>query len=408
MASFWAFDRREDPRTASDMTKWLSWSLRILFAAAGLTYILLNVSFRDEVLVPANTLLDDGTTVGQPTLLAVVNGDLSWQAGRITLQIARSDGGPFIHTIDAEQLGVGKEDYQPKPGMLTMLRQSNLVKLLLGLLMVMPAYLLGALRWWLLMRCRRLDVTLWRAFRLAMVGNFFNFCMPVGTTGGDLVKAYYAAKYSQRRADMLMSVVVDRVTGLLGLVVLAAVAGLFILREPIVAMVTMVLGISIIVLGVIAACYFTPAIRRASGFDWILGRLPGHKFFAQIDEAAVAYKHHKLAIAAAICMSVVVHACLATATGLAGYALGMQTPFCMLLNVVPILFLAAAMPLTYQGLGVMEWLATTMILNPPTTMANHVLGMLLLVRIFQIFFAMCGSLFLLSGDIHMHSKPNSD
>ncbi|MDP6060272.1 MAG: lysylphosphatidylglycerol synthase domain-containing protein, partial [Pirellulaceae bacterium] len=218
----------------------------------------------------------------------------------------------------------------------------------------------------------------------------------------------YAAKYSHRRADTLMSIVVDRITGLLGLVVLAGVAGIFMLRVPVVALVTLVLGVSVVVLGVIAACYFTPAIRRALGFDWVLGRLPGHRFFARIDEAAVAYRHHKLAITFAIGMSVMVHACLATATGLAGYALGMQTPFGVLLNVVPILFFAAAMPLTYQGLGVMEWLATTMILNPPATMANHVLGMLLLVRIFQILFATCGSLFLLSGDIHMHPKPDSE
>ena len=389
------------------MTKWLFRILRILFAAGGLLIIVVMIDFQDMVVVPDKTILDDGTTTEGPTHLAVLAGDLSGQAGDVTLLIRYSDSGPVTHIFAASGLGVGETDFQPRPGIITMLRGCDPALLVAGLFMVLPAYLIGAVRWWLLMRCRRLEVSVWRTIRLAWVGNFFNFCMP-GTTGGDLVKAYYAAKRSDRRADTLVSIVVDRVTGLVGLLVLASVAGLFMWRDPVVARVTTILGLGAVGLAVAALVYFTPPLRRRLGFDWVLARLPGRRLFKSIDEAAVAYRHHKVVVAVAVGMSVGVHACLATATGLAGYALGVGTALGVLLNIVPILFLAGAVPLTYQGLGVMEWLATTMILDPPATTANQVVGMLLLVRLFQVVWAMLGSVFLLKGDIHMHPPKESD
>ena len=40
--------------------------------------------------------------------------------------------------------------------------------------------------------------------------------------------------------------------------------------------------------------------------------------------------------------------------------------------------------------------------DPPATTANQIVGMLLLVRIYQILLCMFGALFLLKGDIHIH------
>jgi uncharacterized membrane protein YbhN (UPF0104 family) len=62
-----------------------------------------------------------------------------------------------------------------------------------------------------------------RIFSLLLIGVFFNFFIP-GGTGGDVVKIFYLLKETPgKRTVALLSVLVDRIIGLMALVVFAAV-----------------------------------------------------------------------------------------------------------------------------------------------------------------------------------------
>ena len=389
------------------MKKWLNGIVRILFAAGiaafGLSFS--GISFTDQVVVSQEAAKSWGFKLSAPRAFPVVAGDLNDMEGTVEIAFVGDDDTRSIRRLYVRQLGVGEKDCQPKPGLVHLLRRSNVRQLLFGLVLILPLYPMGAIRWWLLLRARGIEVSVWRAFRLAMVGNFFNFCLP-GTTGGDLVKAYYAARRSDRRADTLMSIIVDRVTGLLGMIIFAGVAGLFMLSDPVVRRVTAVVAFGLLGLLIGGAVYFVPALRRRLGVEWVLMRLPGRRLFARIDAAAIAYRDHGTILAVAVGMSVLIHMTLSIGTAVVAFALGMQIEFAVLLNVVPILFMASAIPLAYQGMGLREPLATGMILNPPLATANHIVGMLLMVTVFQVFYALFGALFLLKGDIHMH--PGTD
>src|SRR5690606_9553591 len=178
---------------------------------------------------------------------------------------------------------------------------------------------------WRRVRARGLGVPRSRAFKLSMVGNFFNYCMP-GTTGGDVIRAFYAARGSGRKADVVMSIVVDRVTGMLGLVLLAGVAGLFMLDNPVARNVTMYIWIGNAALAAGALVYFSGTMRRLIHLDRWLFRLPGGGLLKSIDAAVVAYRHHMGTVIASILLAAVLHFCLATGTALAGFALGMDRP----------------------------------------------------------------------------------
>ena len=54
-----------------------------------------------------------------------------------------------------------------------------------------------------------------RTFAINMVGLFYNTFMP-GSTGGDLVKAWYASKHTTHRTWAVISVLIDRAIGLAG------------------------------------------------------------------------------------------------------------------------------------------------------------------------------------------------
>lgn len=298
-------------------------------------------------------------------------------------------------------------DQGDREGVMTMLRKAQWSHLIGALLLIAPVYPIQTLRWWLLMRCRGMQVPLSRAFRLVMVGSFFNYCMP-GTTGGDVIKAWYAARRSDRRTDAVMSVIFDRITGLLGLILLAGIAGLTMLDDPVARRVTQYIWLGAAAIILISAAYFSRHLRQWLGVQRLLGKLDENALPGKIDQAAVAYGSHKAMVTAAILISVPVHLLIAAAAAVAGYALGIdpqQSPPALMLTVIPVLNLAGSVPLTYQGLGVMEFLGEKMLTHADF---NQIAGMLMLMRLAQVVYSLMGSAFLLRGDIHLHPEQHGD
>ncbi len=401
------------------MKRTLSIVLRVIIAAAGIAYIASKLTWTDQVLIPAGATVAGHVLEHEQSVSILSPGDFDPDHLNASLTLADPNGpwgqvlaGPLLDPagqvlplpLPPENLGTGASDVRLKPGIRTTLRHANLWLLLAGWLLVAPLYPIQAYRWLLLMRSRGLEVTFGRAFKLVMVGSFFNYCMP-GSTGGDVAKAYYAARNSSRRADAVMSVIFDRIAGLLGLVLLAGIAGLTMLHDPVARQVTLWIGITATIVTLLSGIYFSRRLRATLGLDWLLAKLPDGGLLAKIDQAAVSYRDHKLSVLGAILLSLPVHICLAVSGALAAFALGMVMSWDqlgLLLTVVPVLFLAGSVPLTFQGLGVMEGLGLAMIAHPPLATPNHVVGMLLIIRLYQIVYSMFGSLALLGGDVHMH------
>lgn len=362
------------------------------------------MTWRDTVVFPAGWTLPDGTVIRQRVSARVIETDLDAAGnpvGPVRLELTRG-AGPTAHrwTLDAALLGATRDRPRFRPGIVTLLHTADYGLLAIGVVLVGAVFPLQALRWLMLLRCRGLDVGFGKAFRLTMIGQFFNFCMP-GMTGGDVVKAYYAARRSDNRGAAVMSVVFDRIAGLVGLVLLAGMVGLTMLGDPLVRRITALVWLGMAAVLLVSAAYFSRHLRRRLGIDRLIGRLPGRRFFRGVDAAALAYRDHKTAVVGATLLSLPVHLMISVATALAGYALGMSLPWAVLLTVVPVLLLAGAVPLTYQGLGVMEGIAIAMLLEPPLATANQIVGMLLMLRLFLIVCALAGSLTLLGGDVHM-------
>lgn len=391
------------------MKKTLSLVLKLALAVVGIGYIVWTLSWHDQVVIPSGYIFADGTVADREISLRILSRESD---GRYTLH--GPDGGERVR-VRVPQDGVSADLPRFTPGIVTMLREADLRLLLLGLALILPVFPIQAARWWLLMRCRGMRVPFARAFRLTMVGLFFNFCMP-GMTGGDVVKAYYAAKGSGARGVAVMSVIFDRVTGLMGLVLLAGIAGLVMLwrggldagaHELVRTVTAMIwLGFACAVVG--ALLYLSKRVRRVIGLDKLFGRLGPEHLLVRIDDAAAAYRDHPGAIVSASLMSLPVHLCQALATALAGYALGMRLDIGLMLTVLPVVFLAGSVPLTYQGLGVMEYLAMKMLLPSPLADANQLVGMLVLIRLYLIVYALVGAVLMLRGDIHLFPQIDED
>ncbi len=103
-------------------------------------------------------------------------------------------------------------------------RKLDLRLLLVGVLVFQTSLILTYLRWYALVRVIEPRFTLRATLLLGFIGYVFNLVIP-GAVGGDLIKAAYLARMRIRKTQAVASMVVDRILGLLGLFVLASVAG---------------------------------------------------------------------------------------------------------------------------------------------------------------------------------------
>ncbi len=313
------------------------WSLRLLVAAAGVAYIAWTVNWRSFV---------DADGVRQPGFLERVgDADPAWLAA--------------------------------------------------GLACLLPVVPLAAGRWWVLLRGVGVEVPGRSVLRVTWLGQFFNYAVPVGSTGGDVVRAVAAARWAPkgRKAEAVLSLVADRTAGLAGLVLLAGVVGLTQLDHPVVQRVVWVAW-GLVALGLIAVALHAWSVTRRVG---LLRRIAGWPGVCRLVEVAEAYRRVKYRpVFAAVGVSTLIHAALAGGAVCAGLALGLDAPAAVVFATVPVAFVAAAMPLTYQGLGVMEAVAVAL-LGGTAARDNAVVGMLLVHRLYLLAVSLPGALTMLAG-----------
>ncbi|MHC4912448.1 MAG: lysylphosphatidylglycerol synthase transmembrane domain-containing protein [Planctomycetota bacterium] len=86
-----------------------------------------------------------------------------------------------------------------------------------------------ALRWWLLLRSQSIFIKFSASVRLHFLGLFYNNFLP-SSVGGDVVRAWYVTRHTDKRFEAALSVFVDRAIGLLSTMIIAAFFYMFFLR----------------------------------------------------------------------------------------------------------------------------------------------------------------------------------
>jgi uncharacterized membrane protein YbhN (UPF0104 family) len=102
-------------------------------------------------------------------------------------------------------------------------RTMEVAWLVAGFFCFVPTILIVSWRWRMLLGVHGVHLRFWRIFELNMIGQFFSAFL-LGTTGGDVFKIFYAARaVPDRRAAVAFTVVVDRVVGMIALLLFGVV-----------------------------------------------------------------------------------------------------------------------------------------------------------------------------------------
>lgn len=239
----------------------------------------------------------------------------------------------------------------------------------LGLFVIFLGNCLSMVRWHMLMRSVGLDATLWSAMRLGFIGVFFNNVVP-GLTGGDLVKAFYVTReHPNQRADAIISVIVDRIIGIVALALIAAVIIPFNLERygEAAVIIYSFLGVTAVGGAVVLSRRIKSRLKRLA---LALGRKQGAEgttLLGKLDRAVSMYRDRPGTVAIALVMSFGVHMLLITGLWIFGKALtqegavlaaGLQPLGALGLDVycsiVPIIMMISSLPIAPAGWGVGE------------------------------------------------------
>ena len=192
-----------------------------------------------------------------------------------------------------------------------------------------------------------------------MVGAFFNLFL-LGSTGGDAVKLFYVIRESppQRRAGAILAVIMDRLLGLLALILLA---GVFIslryswlMRTPesaqLVHAFMIVLGFA---LGGLIVLFVTAQFGLV---DYLPGWVPARSKFIELAAAIKVYTRAWPTTLGCIFISFLGHSSFFITYYCAARALRTAVSFLDMTVVIPIINTFVSLPISMSGVGVRETL----------------------------------------------------
>jgi uncharacterized protein (TIRG00374 family) len=276
------------------------------------------------------------------------------------------------------------------------LYQVHLGALVVSVLLVGLAIWLGVVRWRLVLEAQGLDLSMARATRISLVAQFFNSFL-LGSTGGDLIKAYYAARETHhRKTEAVTTVFVDRLIGLWAMLFFAGVMMLPNLqmllqhRElgyPAAVILAMLVALSV----VLSLAFWGGVSKRFPRARHYVRRLPKGELLERSLDSCRQFGKQKAFLVKAIVLSLVLNMIWVLQISVLGWGLDMDISFTALLVIVPIIFCISALPITPNGLGVREQLFVRMlaVIAVPGTAA---LSLSLLASAQGLFWSLIGGL----------------
>lgn len=282
--------------------------------------------------------------------------------------------------------------------------QKNLWLLILAIAVFPITFILTAFRWHELLKALDIRIGLPLTFTLNMVGAFYNTFM-LGSTGGDVLKALYVSRQTPHRTRAVMSVFVDRVIGLIALIIIGCIAASTQWQIPQCRQIA-ILSFAILIctaLGLLV--FYQPTLHRLFGLDWIIAHLPMQKQVHNAVEVLMIYRRRPGLVLLALFATFPVHITVILSAMFAGMAFGLPLTASYYWAIVPVIVLVASIPISPQGAGVMEYFAVRLTETQRATV-SQAFALTMSIRLVQIFWNLTGAYFVLRG--HFHAPTQAD
>jgi glycosyltransferase 2 family protein len=204
-------------------------------------------------------------------------------------------------------------------------------------------------RWIILLRARGAAVTTKSATWIYLVSSFVGGFLPAGV-GADAARAYTLSQRTARGSEAVASVAVDRLFGLLSIVIMGVIGAVIAGRQidgtppfllPATALVVFSGSVAMLWADRVLTALL-PAGLRKSGIGRRLSRLA---------DAVSQYRGHRGALAGVALLSLIVQVLRIVQAYLLGRGIGIEVPFSYYLLFMPIGLIALLLPISISGIG---------------------------------------------------------
>jgi len=271
--------------------------------------------------------------------------------------------------------------------------------------------LMIAFRWWLLLRTQSIFIALWPAARLHFLGLFYNNFMP-GAVGGDLLRAWYVTRHTDKKFYAVLSVFVDRVIGFLGSVIIAVFFYLFFLRRQCAeAVLDIKSGLPqsfvkskqvILWVAIIFAAVFYGLLSHSKGRlllknIWLFIKIRCKKLLENFKDAVVLYCRKPLAILSVFGLTFFLQLMTITGFWFLGRNLGIEVGIIYYYVFFPLSWALGAIPVSIGGAVVVEGVLAYLFIQFAGVGAEAALALVLCQRIVWMIASLPGAAIHLVG-----------
>lgn len=224
---------------------------------------------------------------------------------------------------------------------------------LIAVLTYFAGLCLLAVRLKIMLKVHRILLNFFESFYLGLVGLFFNLFLP-SSVGGDVVKAYYAAKHSPgKKIQATTSIIMDRLMGFVALAILTMTAFAFYSRDNHDTQINKVIYLFLAGIALMLFFFLSP---KSGDFLRLIGRILPVKIrekLAVLVDALYEFKLHPGAMFSAVLISLATQGFFIIVYFWLTKSLSVEIPLPTFFIIIPILTVISMAP-SLGGLGVRE------------------------------------------------------
>lgn len=265
---------------------------------------------------------------------------------------------------------------------------------LLSLVIFFLCWLVNTMKWQLILASLRCDVDFWTLLKLNFSSFYFALVLPGGQVTGEIIKCYRVAKTGDNKLPLVLSVFMDRLTGLAGSVTLGIIGLIF--SATILpnrgALLTVSIAFALFAVVFIGLLFFpgmnhwlVRLLKFVFGFSWFK-----NKFDSQaITKVGETFKGSYGMLAIAFIFSLAFQVLGTICVHYLALSLGMTIGLLDLLWVYSLVSIVLLVPISLMGLGLREgsFVGLLALLAIPGYAA---VSLSLLVFTVNLFAALCG------------------
>ena len=229
------------------------------------------------------------------------------------------------------------------------------------------AHIVVAFRWRVLLKTQSIFIGFRPAVKLVLLGWFYNNFMP-GSVGGDLIRAWYVTKHTDKRFEAALSVFVDRAIGLLCTLMIAVFCYIVFLRgrgnvitysgggflSSVARYRPMFLWVIAAMAALLGLLMLYRPSRRILAKVWTYLWTHGVRMLKKFKDAIVIYCNRPVTILAVFGLTVLLQIMVITAFWFLGASMGIEAGIKYYYTFFALVWVVGVVPVSIGGAVVME------------------------------------------------------